>query len=347
MKQTLLIALSLTLARPAVVWPNGADAPLPETADQAFRHQVIGTIFTQSYLLTYGFVLGTAIASGRIVAGGSTAGATSSWAGFCIGAGSLGWLLSSSDLKEARGGVVEGGEGPGDPRQPQAYRLLFGGAGPASISTFAARSGIKGPDGGPLWTAGTEGVRARASVPAMGYRFGVWRAITGYDMEVSIAAHHTAAQRVYYDANGLIAGPTGALVPAKLGGVNLPERFLMMRSLAYGGNGYLHWPGRRLQPYAGIGLFLLVNSVSSEYAGPADLVAGHDKLPLDTLTVGWSVQVPVGFRVRLNRGRFLFAEFRQGWNHFSYDSGQGDRVEHDRLTLRALQGQAGMGFSFR
>lgn len=322
---------------------------LARTRADEFRQLVISTSVVQGYLLTYGFMVGSGIAGNMIRDGRSTASATASWAALSLGVGGLGWWATESALRQfARD------RGSDDPDRPdgevESYRMLWMGTGVGSITDFHAASTRIGESGSPrpgqpLWTATAEDVKTTDSLPSMGVRIGRWHRRWGADMSVSLSSYHTTPQTVYYDAQGVIQTPIG-YVPAKLGAVELPNRFLLLRSVAYGGNAYLRLPGRGIQPYLGLGGALLVNSAQSEYAGPASLKNQGDKLALDTLSLGWQLQLTVGARLPLAHGRFLFAEFRPARSWMAYDSGGYDFPEHDRLVLQTFAAQAGIGFRF-
>ena len=126
----------------------------------------------------------------------------------------------------------------------------------------------------------------------------------------------------------------------------MPDRFLRIRSLAFGGNFYLHLPSSYVQPYVGIGVMLLVNSVKSAYSGPGTYAVGMDGVPLDSTSLGVGFHVPIGVRVPVNDSWFLYGEFRPGRNYFSYVSGDKFQREKDRFVLQTFQGLLGVGFVF-
>ena len=133
-------------------------------------------------------------------------------------------------------------------------------------------------------------------------------------------------------------------MPVKLGRVTLPEGFLNMRSFGIGLGAMAIAPFRRVRPYLGWGVSMLVNRVTSPVSGPANLVTENEGVRLDTTSLGVGFEVPVGVRVELPKNKFLFIEFRPVWNWFSYVSGDLFQKELDTYRLDMVQVTAGFGF---
>ena len=201
-----------------------------------------------------------------------------------------------------------------------------------------------GDNGKPQWEAGAAEVKTTISFPAVGRRIGVSGRHWGGEFETSIVAHHTSKQTVYYDATGFIRVPGLGVVPLMLNDIELPDRFLMLHSLYMGTNVFLWLPKVIVEPYVGFGAGVLLNSVQSQYPGPANLTQEVGSLALDKISLGYGLRALLGVRADISDRKFVFAEFRPARYYYTYESGTGNLAENDRFTLQLFEAQIGLGF---
>ena len=344
----LLAVVLLISPLPALSQAIVADSLSKESQSQeaAFRSLLLNTIILEPYLAGYSFMWGTMAGGSAITQGGRPEKATALWAGVSLAGFALSWVVTQ-DLAKQYQAVLRSGPGSGKPGAWRFYRVLFAGASTASILNFEAESIFDGDNGRPQWTASTSEVKTATSFPALGHRLGASGRRWGGEFETSLVSHHTIKQTTFFDAEGEIYyPPLGAYVPAELGDVELPDRFLMLHSLSMGANFYFWLPKVGVSPYVGMGGRLLLNSVQSQYPGPANLSLEVGNLALDSITAGWGFHALFGFRTPLSNKKFLYAEFRPARHYFSYESGSGKLQEHDRFALQIFEFQLGLGFFF-
>lgn len=121
------------------------------------------------------------------------------------------------------------------------------------------------------------------------------------------------------------------------------DDYATVRSLGLTGGLLLRHPGRRLDPYIGVGLGLSLNHID------LPRVKGHTNSsvlsrPVEEMGVGLMARLPAGLRVKLGGSLQLVAELRYELNHIFFDrkiSG-----ESDTMTLAGVRGLAGLGYMF-
>ena len=322
---------------------NLAQAKAALSRRTAARNLFINTVILDVYFAPYSFIFGVALGGQSIVGGKSLNRANAVWATTSIAGMAMSWLASNAltlEMREMLKGV--GPEmGANDTR---IYRIFSGGLSTSSILDFQAESVFMGDNGKPQWEAGAAEVKTTISFPAVGRRIGVSGRHWGGEFETSIVAHHTSKQTVYYDATGFIRVPGLGEVPLALNDIEIPDRFLMIHSLFMGANVFVWLPKVKVEPYVGLGTGVLINSVQSQYPGPANLIQEDGSLALDATTVGFALRGLLGFRVDISDRKFVFAEFRPARYYYTYESGTRNLAENDRFTLQIFEVQMGLGF---
>jgi hypothetical protein len=86
----------------------------------------------------------------------------------------------------------------------------------------------------------------------------------------------------------------------------------------------------------------LLNSIQSQYPGPANLVQENGALALDEMELNWGYHGMVGFRY-MREKYFYYVELRPTFHNFKYESGSGRLKEHDQFVLESFQIQLGVG----
>ena len=107
-------------------------------------------------------------------------------------------------------------------------------------------------------------------------------------------------------------------------------------------NAYYVLPNFGITPYIGAGGGMLMNSIQSQYPGPANLVQEDGALALDEMELNWGYHGMVGFRY-LREKYFYYVELRPTIHNFQYESGLGLLREHDQFILQLFQIQLGVG----
>ena len=164
------------------------------------------------------------------------------------------------------------------------------------------------------------------------------------DFEMSLLAHHTLKQKAYYNFNGQIYNEDYNMyvdLPPALD-IDLPTHFLMLHSMYMGINAYYVLPNFGVTPYIGAGGGALLNSIQSQYPGPANLVQENGALALDEMELNWGYHAMVGFRY-MREKYFYYVELRPTFHNFKYESGSGRLKEHDQFVLESFQIQLGVG----
>ena len=128
--------------------------------------------------------------------------------------------------------------------------------------------------------------------------------------------------------------------------LDLPNKFQRMFSLGFGGNFYIHLPAKLVQPYVGLGASLLMNKVTSDYPGPGNLALGIEGEPLNSTSLGWALQLPIGIKLPVSETDFLYLEFRAARHFFNIVSGDAFQREKDWFTLQTFQFLLGIGRTF-
>ena len=197
---------------------------------------------------------------------------------------------------------------------------------------------------GDKWTAEVLKTNTSFDYPAIGYRTGRISEKYGYDFEMALLAHHTIKQKVYYNFNGEIYNEEAnsyVELPSTME-IDLPSHFLMLHSLFTGLNFYYNLPEFGFRPYIGFGAGLLLNSVQSQYPGPANLVQNENNFTLDDMSFNWGYHLITGFRY-LKSDSFYYLELRPTFHNYKYNSGSGKLTEVDQFLLQSVQFQIGIG----
>ncbi|HIM83029.1 MAG TPA: hypothetical protein EYM55_00200 [Candidatus Marinimicrobia bacterium] len=227
------------------------------------------------------------------------------------------------------------------------YWVFYVGPNIGSLTEFRAESAFKsGPrPGQPLWEATVPETKSVASVPRIGMRLGVWKKYFGGDIDINLLNHYTPAQTVFYDTEGYIyLAEEDVYYPVSPDSVTLPDRFLKMLSFGFGGNVYLLGPSfDRVQPYVGLGASLLMNQVTSDYPGPGSFALGLEGENLNSTSMGWALEFPIGIRIKAWETTFMFLEFRAARHFFSFVSSDAFQKENDDVTLQTFNIILGIG----
>jgi|GEM_PF-2024492 len=233
------------------------------------------------------------------------------------------------------------------------YSMVYTGWNVGSMVNFHAESVLEnGPEGSgiPIWRGNSPEVNSVASFPNLGLRLGAWKKWFGGDLEISALSHNTPAQSVHYDMQNpsYVWLPVERIFyPVELDTLNLPEKFLRMFSLGFGGNFYIHIPSKRVQSYVGIGASLLMNKVVSNHPGPGNYALNIQGEKLNSTSLGWAIHFPLGIKVPVSNTVFIYLEFRVAQHYFSYVSGDIFQEERDKFTLQTFQLLLGTGRIFR
>ena len=186
------------------------------------------------------------------------------------------------------------------------------------------------------WNANIAKVNSTFDFPAFGFRTGFSTNRYGIDYEMSISEHHTPEQDVFFQYNT----PLGGIQDY----VKLPSHFYMLHHMFMGINGYLVLPEFLLIPYVGIGGGILLNSVQSEYPGPADLVREEGSLALDAMESNLGYHGFFGLRYMKDHS-FFYMELRPTVHSFDIESGTSNNRSNDTFKLESFQIQFGIGTS--
>ena len=218
------------------------------------------------------------------------------------------------------------------------YNIFYVGPDISSIKDFNA----KGDDG--KWSANVVEAKTGTDYPPLGYRTGFSTSSFGLDFEMSLLAHHTLKQTAYYNFEGQIYNKDYNMyvdLPTSME-VDLPTHFLMLHSMYMGINAYYVLPNFGVTPYIGAGGGALLNSIQSQYPGPANLVKEDGALALDVMELNWGYHGMVGFRYMREKS-FYYLELRPTFHNFQYESGLDLLKEHDQFVLQSFQIQLGVG----
>ena len=93
---------------------------------------------------------------------------------------------------------------------------------------------------------------------------------------------------------------------------------------------------------SGAGGGVLLNSIQSQYPGPANLAQEDGALALDEMELNWGYHGIVGFRYMREKS-FYYVELRPTFHNFQYESGLNLLKEHDQFVLQSFQIQLGVG----
>jgi hypothetical protein len=280
----------------------------------------------------YAFIYGVTIGGQSIVDGDSPLKANTKWLVAPLIAGAL-IQMTSSDIKT---NILK--KPTDNDNSTLYYNIVYIGPDISSIKDFNA----KGDDG--KWSANVIEAKTSTDYPPLGYRTGFSTSSFGMDFEMSLLAHHTLKQKAYYNFKGQIYNEDYNMyvdLPPALN-IDLPTHFLMLHSMYMGINAYYVLPNFGVTPYIGAGGGALLNSIQSQYPGPANLVQEDGALALDEMELNWGYHAMVGFRY-MREKYFYYVELRPTFHNFQYESGSGRLKEHDQFVLQSFQIQLGVG----
>jgi hypothetical protein len=302
------------------------------TQKKVFKKYLQSVLPANMFFGPYAFIYGVAIGGQAIVDGDSPLKANTKWLVAPLLAGVL-IQQTSSDIKT---NVLKK---PTDNNNSTLYyNIVYIGPDISSIKDFNA----KGDDG--KWSANVIKAETGTDYPPLGYRTGFSTSSFGMDFEMSLLAHHTLKQKAYYNFKGQIYNEDYNMyvdLPTSME-IDLPTHFLMLHSMYMGINAYYVLPNFGVTPYIGAGGGALLNSIQSQYPGPANLVQENGALALDEMELNWGYHGMVGFRYMREKS-FYYVELRPTFHNFQYESGLGRLKEHDQFVLQSFQIQLGVG----
>ena len=186
------------------------------------------------------------------------------------------------------------------------------------------------------WEARIDEVPSGFDYPSLGFRTGFMQKNYGMDFEMALIAHHTTKKTVTYE----YSSPQTGIIPFQQ---NIPSHFYMLHSMLIGLNTYYVLPNfSSITPYLGGGGGLLLNSVQSEYPGPADLAREVGKLALDEMGLNFGMHVFCGLRY-MKKNSFYYLEVRPSIQKFELESGSTINASKDKFDLNSAQFQFGIG----
>ena len=302
------------------------------TQKKVFKKYLKSILPANMFFGPYAFIYGVAIGGRAIVDGDSPLKANTKWLVAPLLAGYL-IQVTNSDIKT---NVLK--KPTDDNNSTLYYNIVYIGPDISSIKDFNA----KGDDG--MWSANVIEANTGTDYPPLGYRTGFSTSSFGLDFEMSLLAHHTLEQKAYYNFEGQIYNKDYNMyvdLPTSME-IDLPTHFLMLHSMYMGINAYYVLPNFGVTPYIGAGGGALLNSIQSQYPGPANLVQEDGALALDEMDLNWGYHGMVGFRYMREKS-FYYVELRPTFHNFQYESGLDRLKEHDQFVLQSFQIQLGVG----
>ena len=185
------------------------------------------------------------------------------------------------------------------------------------------------------WNANIDEVPSGFDYPSLGFRTGFMTEQYGIDYEMSLIEHHTSEKKIIYEYNS----PATGIVPLEQ---KIPSHFYMLHSMYMGINTYYVLPKFFITPYLGVGGGVLLNSVQSEYPGPADLAREDGSLALDEMGLSYGAHAFLGFR-HVKENLFYYLEIRPTIHKFELESGTNENKSKDKFDLELVQFQLGIG----
>ena len=302
------------------------------TQKKVFKKYLKSILPANMFFGPYAFIYGVAIGGQGIVAGDSPLKANTKWLVAPLLAGAL-IQMTNSDIKN---NVLK--KPTDNDNSTLYYNIFYVGPDISSIKDFNA----EGDDG--MWSADVIKAETGTDYPPLGYRTGFSTSSFGMDFEMSLLAHHTLEQKAYYNFEGQIYNEDYNVyvdLPTSLE-IDLPTHFLMLHSMYMGINAYYVLPNFGVTPYIGAGGGVLLNSIQSQYPGPANLAQEDGALALDEMELNWGYHGMVGFRYMREKS-FYYVELRPTFHNFQYESGLRRLREHDQFLLQSFQIQLGVG----
>ena len=302
------------------------------TQKKVFKKYLKSVLPANMFFGPYAFMWGVTIGGQAIVDGDSPLKANTKW----LVAPLLAGALIQMKALEIKTSVLK--KPTDNDNSTLYYNIFYIGPDISSIKEFNA----KGDDG--KWSANVIEAETGTDYPPLGYRTGFSTSSFGMDFEMSLLAHHTLEQKAYYDFQGQIYNEDYNVyvdLPTSLE-IDLPTHFLMLHSMYMGINAYYVLPNFGVTPYIGAGGGALLNSIQSQYPGPANLVQEDGALALNEMELNWGYHGMVGFRYMREKS-FYYVELRPTFHNFQYESGLGRLKEHDQFVLQSFQIQLGVG----
>ena len=185
------------------------------------------------------------------------------------------------------------------------------------------------------WNANIDEVPSGFDYPSLGFRTGFMTKQYGVDCEMSLISHHTTEKKIIYEYQS----PETGIVPLEQ---KIPSHFYMLHSMFMGLNIYYVLPNFFITPYLGVGGGVLLNSVQSEYPGPADLARQDGSLALDEMGLSYGAHAFFGLR-HMKENFFYYVEIRPTIHKFELESGTRENKSKDRFDLESIQFQIGIG----
>ena len=297
------------------------------TQKKVFKKYLKSILPANMFFGPYAFIYGVTIGGQAIVDGDSPLKANTKW----LVAPLLAGALIQMKTLEIKTSVLK--KPTDNDNSTLYYNIFYVGPDISSIKDFNA----KGDDG--KWSADVIKAETGTDYPPLGYRTGFSTSSFGMDFEMSLLAHHTLEQTAYYNFQGEINNVDYNNVVLE---IDLPTHFLMLHSMYMGINAYYVLPNFGVTPYIGAGGGVLLNSIQSQYPGPANLVQEDGALALDEMELNWGYHGMVGFRYMREKS-FYYVELRPTFHNFQYESGLGRLKEHDQFVLQSFQIQLGVG----
>jgi hypothetical protein len=302
------------------------------TQKKAFKEYLKIILPANMFFGPYAFIYGVTIGGQAIVDGDPPLKANTKWLVAPLLAGALIQMKTLEIKKYVLKKPMD------DNNSTLYYNIFYVGPDISSIKDFNA----KGDD--EKWSADVVEAETGTDYPPLGYRTGFSTSSFGMDFEMSLLAHHTLEQRAHYTFKGQIYNEDYNMyvdLPQILD-IDLPTHFLMLHSMYMGINAYYVLPNFGVTPYIGAGGGALLNSIQSQYPGPANLVQEDGALALDEMELNWGYHGMVGFRYMREKS-FYYVELRPTFHNFQYESGLGRLKEHDQFVLQSFQVQLGVG----
>ena len=302
------------------------------TQKKVFKKYLQSILPANMFFGPYAFMYGVTIGGQAIVDGDSPLKANTKWLVAPLLAGALIQMKTLEIKKYVLKKPMD------DDNSTLYYNIFYVGPDISSIKDFNARGDDR------RWSANVIKAETGTDYPPLGYRTGFSTSSFGVDFEMSLLAHHTLEQKAYYEFQGQIYNEDYNVyvdLPPALN-IDLPSHFLMLHSMYMGINAYYVLPNFGVTPYIGAGGGALLNSIQSQYPGPANLVQEDGALALDEMELNWGYHGMVGFRYMREKS-FYYVELRPTFHNFQYESGLGRLKEHDQFVLQSFQIQLGVG----
>ena len=301
------------------------------TKKQVFTQYITNSLPAYLFFGPYSYLYGVNLGGQSIVKGEKPSVANTKWLATPVIAGFLIRLATKDIIKE-----VLKKEITNDNSSTFYYNIYYTAPDISSIKDieFVSIEGSSKFFNG--WDANIAEVTSSYDFPAFGYRSGFTTVKYGLDYEMSISEHHTQQQDVFFQYNSNLGGVQD--------NVRLPSHFYMLHHMFMGINAYYVLPEVILTPYIGIGGGVLLNSVQSEYPGPADLVRQEGSLALDAMDMNIGYHGFFGLRYMRDYS-FYYLEFRPTLHSFDIESGSQGNRSNDTFKLQSFQIQLGIGKS--